>query len=156
MTSLTFQRRHLRRTAALTLMAWVLALLAGLVNACQVQPHGSGTQAPVAAARGVAAERGKYATQVPYRDRVDQDAAGEHGGPSPDTGKSDCLKFCDDESSSLPSGEASQPDLPGMVRVARIEWQPASPTVTAETGGAAERHVSQGPALFIRFRRLTI
>ena len=85
----------------------------------------------------------------------DHDGAGGPEGQA-DTGKAGCLKFCDDQSSTLAKGETAQTDLPGMVMTAAIDWLSAIPTATAATWRSAERQISQGPPLFIRFLRLTI
>jgi hypothetical protein len=155
MLSLYFQRHHLRRTAGLTLLAWVLALLAGTVNACQVQLHGPGTQASVVITQGDSAERGMRARQTLHREAGDHDGAGGPAGHA-DAGKGACLKFCDDESSTVAKGEATQTDLPGIVKVASTDWLPAMPTATVASWRSVEQQGSQGPPLFIRFLRLTI
>jgi len=152
---LPFHRRRLRRTAGLTLVAWVLALLAGMVNACQIQPHGPGAHAVAVFTQGDATERGLHATPALHDEDGDHDGAGGPEGKS-GTGKAACLKFCDEESSTVAKGETAQTDLPCMVMAASIDWQRAMPTSTAATWQAAERPIAQGPALFIRFLRLTI
>lgn len=155
MLSLRFQRRHLRSTAVLTLMAWVLALLAGIVNACQLQTYSPGTLTPGVSTRGDSAERGMHAGRTLHVENGDHDVAGGYEGQS-DTGKAGCLKFCDDESSSVATAKTSQADLVGMVTVASIDWLAAMPTATGAPWRQFERPASQGPPLFIRFLRLTI
>lgn len=137
MLPLYFQRCHLRRSAGLTLLAWVLALLTGMVNACQVQPHGAGTQVSVVSTQG--------------------EPAGA-GGPDgqANTDKPACLKFCDDESSTVVKGETAKTDLPGIVKGASIDWPPAMPTATVATWRSVVQQAAQGPPLFIRFLHLTI
>lgn len=39
-------------------------------------------------------------------------------GPTTDAGKAGCLKFCDDESSTVAKGKTAQTDVPGAVVVA--------------------------------------
>ncbi len=155
MLSLRLQRRHLRSTAVLTLMAWVLALLAGVVNACQLQTYTPGTLTQGVSTRGDSAERGMHAGQALHAENGDHDAAVGHDGQS-DTGKAGCLKFCDDESSSIATAKTSQADFVGMVTVASIDWLAAMPTATGALWRQVERPASQGPPLFIRFLRLTI
>ena len=156
MLSLPFQRRHLRSTAVLTLLAWVLALLAGVVNACQLQNYTPGIHAPGVYTQGDIAEHGLHAGQALHVKGGDHDVAGGQKGPS-DPGKAGCLKFCDDESLSVAQSKASQADLVGMVTVARIDWLAVMPDTTgASWWRQIERPVSQGPPLFIRFLRLTI
>ena len=155
MLSLRFQRRHLRSTAVLTLLAWVFALLAGVVNACQLQTYTPGTLAPVVSTHGDFAERGMYAGQALHVEKADHDVADGYEGGS-GTGKTGCLKFCDDESSTIAQAQVSYVDLVGMVTVASIDWLAAMPNATGAPLRQVERPVSQGPSLFIRFLRLTI
>ncbi|MBN8489881.1 MAG: hypothetical protein J0M00_00410 [Burkholderiales bacterium] len=155
MLSLPFQRRRLRSTAVLTLMAWVLALLAGIVNACQLQTYTPGTLTPGLSTQGGFAERGLLAGQPLLVEEGDHDVVGGHEGQS-DTGKAGCLKFCDDESSTVATAKTSQADLVGMVTVSSIDWLAAMPIATGAPWRQVERPVSQGPPLFIRFLRLTI
>ena len=155
MLSLPLQRRHLRSTAVLTLMAWVLALLAGIVNACQLQTYTPGTLTPGVSARGDFAERGLHAGPALHVEEADHDVAGGHEGQS-DTGKAGCLKFCDDESSTVATAKTSQTDLVGMVTVASVDWLAAMPTATGAPRRQVERPVSHGPPLYIRCLRLTV
>ena len=74
MLSLRLQRRHLRSTAVLTLIAWVLALLAGVVNACQLQTYTPGTLTQGVSTRGDSAERGMHAGQALHVEDGDHDA----------------------------------------------------------------------------------
>jgi hypothetical protein len=154
MLSLPFQRRHLRSTAVLTLLAWLLALLAGIVNACQLQTYTPGTFVPVVSTQADFAEHGMHAGRALHVDG-DHDVAGGHEGQS-DTGKVGCLKFCDDESSTVTQAKTFQADLVGMVTVASIDWLAAMPAAAGTPGRRIERPASQGPPLFIRFLRLTI
>lgn len=155
MLSLPIQRRHLRSTAVLTLLAWVLALLAGMVNACQLQTYTPGTHTPVVSVHDRSGESGADAEQAFHVNDGDHDAVGGHEGPS-NTGMAGCLKFCADESSTVAKGETTQHDLLGMVMLVSIDWQPAMPFATATQWRSVDRLVSRGPPLFIRFQRLTI
>lgn len=123
-----------------TLLAWTMALLAGMANACLLQPHRSGTPAAAAAPH----ENSTHAGQA---EPVDE---------SPDAGQAGCLKFCDDERSTVAKGGAVQPDLPGPTLFARVEWSPKVPQDAVRTWWSAQRPRSQGPALVIRLLRLTI
>lgn len=155
MLSSPFQRRHLRSTAVLTLLAWVLALLAGMVNACQLQTYTPGTHTSVVSAHDRSGESGAHAEQALYGNDGNHSAVGGHEGQS-DIGKAGCLKFCAEESSTVAKGETAQPDLLGIVTVASIDWQPEMPFATATPWRSVDQPVSQGPPLFIRFLRLTI
>ena len=100
MSTLKFSRCQLRRIACVTLLAWVLALMSGVVNACLLQPHG------VAASAASANTNAEFSNAVP----VDSSAAHvEHGhhhrlevrqvnhdGAKQDAGNAGCLKFCSD------------------------------------------------------------
>ncbi len=160
MLSLPFHRRYLHRTVWVTLLAWVLALLAGVANACQLQPPGalvSGT-----ATGSPSAERGTHPMAAFHIEHGHHDAHALHDGAAPDddaapdAGKAGCLKFCDDESSTMPQGKTAQGDVPGPVLVASINWHSALPTATVPVWRSAERPASQGPPLVIRLLRLTI
>ena len=156
MVSLHFQRRHLRRTAVLTLIAWVLALVGGIVNACQLQTHAPGSYASPGPSHREAAEQAMHAGHVLPGE---EDAQGVDGGPGrhdADSAKAACLKFCNDESSTVAKHEAAQSDLPGMLAVASIDWQPETSAAAVTAWRSVERPGSRGPPLFIRFLRLTI
>ena len=141
---LPFHRRRLQGTVWVTLLAWSLALLAGMVNACQIQPHGAGLAAPVAS------------TQWPHVGYGRDDGHAEHDAPTSDPGKAGCFKFCDDESSTVAKGTTAQPDLPGAALMSSLHWRSATSAATAATWRPVERPASRGPPLVIRFLRLTI
>jgi hypothetical protein len=155
MLSLPFHRHHLRRTVWVTLLAWGLALLAG-INACQVQPRAPRATASAASPRDGSADRGMHPTQSRHVEHGHQVGHPEHDGPATDAAKAGCLKFYDDESSTVAKGKLAQPDVPGPVVAARVDWRSAVPAVTVATWRLVERPASQGPLLFIRFLRLTI
>jgi hypothetical protein len=92
MLSLPFHRRHLRRTVWVTLLAWVLALLARMANACQLQPHAPGALASAASTHDGSTERGMHPTQALYVEHGHHDGHAEHDGPTTDAGKAGCLK----------------------------------------------------------------
>ena len=153
MLSLPFHRRHLRRTVWVTLLAWVLALLAGIANACQLQPHGPVAPASAASTHDSSTE---HPTRALHVEHGRHDGHVEHEGSSTDAAKAGCLKFCNDESSTVAKGKTAQADLPGPVVVASVAWRSAVPTATVAMWRSAERPASQGPPLVIRFLRLTI
>ena len=45
-------------------------------------------------------------------------------------GQGGCLKFCDDEFSTIAKGETAQTDVPGAVVVASVDWHAGVPTAT--------------------------
>ena len=137
-------------------MAWTMALLAGMANACLLQPHGPGTPAAAVAPHESSPARAMKAVQAPHAEQGHHAGQVEPDDPSPDAGKAGCLKFCDDERSTVAKGDALQPDLPGPALFASVEWSPRVPTDAALTWSSAQRPRSQGPPLVIRFLRLTI
>jgi hypothetical protein len=82
-------------------------------------------------------------------------ANSERGEPVQDGGKAVCLQFCDDESSALAKGRASQAYLPGPVLLAGVQWSPAVAVSAAASWQPVERPASVGPPLFVRLMRLT-
>ena len=140
MLALVFHRRRLRRTTWVMLLAWVLALSAGVVNACQLQPHGLGSHASV--------------SSIPH------DGHGLHDGDDMDegvdAGKAGCLKFCDDGSSSVPQSKSAATDVPCPVGLARLDEALASPAGAGPMQRLLEQSPAHGPPLVIRFLRLTI
>jgi hypothetical protein len=149
MPALCFDRRQLHRSAWATLVAWLLALAVGVVNACALAPAGS-------MARAVSA--GDFAVHGPEA-AAPSDAGHEshhHHGHEQDAGKHSCLKFCDDGSSALAKIKLPLADFgPGLLTMGQ-PWD----TVSAPDGGGAmpalERPGAQGPPLVIRFLRLTL
>ncbi len=155
MLSLPFHRRHLHRTVWVTLMSWVLALLVGVANACQLQSYGPRAPASATSIHGGLTEQGVNNTQAFYVEHGDNDGA-KHDGPTTDAAKAGCLKFCDDESSSATKARTAQSDVPVPVVVASVDWRSVIPTATVAMGRLAERPAFEGPPLVIRFLRLTI
>jgi hypothetical protein len=149
--------RAKRRTVWVTLLGWVLALLTGIVNACLMQPQGLRT--PVSATSSVnhrSAERGMRPAQPLAVEHGDQDGRAAHVRDTTDAAKAGCLKFCDDESSTVANSKTAPTDLPGPVLVASVDWRAAVPIAAVATWQSVERPASQGPPLVIRFLRLTI
>ena len=158
MLSLPFHRRHLHRTIWVMLLAWVLALLAGIANACQLETHAPVAPATATSTRDRSTQRGVHAAQSLQVEHGHHDGHSEHDGSTTDAAKNGCLKFCDDESSTVVNGKTPQTDLPGPVVFASVEWHSAMPTAAAGVAmwRPIERPASQGPPLVIRFLRLTI
>lgn len=144
MLTLPLHRRQLQRTVWVTLLAWVLALVMGVVNGCPIQPRGAEATASVVSTHG------------PHVDHRHDAEYPQHDGPTSDPGKAGCLKFCDDESSTVAKGTAAQPDLPGAAIMVIVDWRLAMPVATSAFRGSIERRASHGPPLVIRFLRLTI
>lgn len=150
-----FDHKSLRHTVRVTLVAWLFALGAGVVNACMLTPQG-----PAGVGVDVASPLRSVAhAEVPNRSRVV--ANGEHGelpaqhGPRHDSGKDSCLKFCDDESSALSKGKSSTLD-PGVALLAGVaRWNPIVPKTPLGERLSLRQPPAQGPSLVIRFLRLT-
>jgi hypothetical protein len=150
-----FDRGQLRRTARVTLVVWLFALAAGVVNACVLTPAGAAERrvAPIShvdiAAHGVLAGPGHDGDHV-------------QGGPvlphghGQDAGRASCLKFCDDESSAIAKVKLPVVD-PGAGLVTVVEaWNPMAAIGGPGFRRAPEPPGSQGPPLVIRFLRLTL
>ena len=159
MPTLAFNRRQLRHTACVTLMAWVLALMSGVLNACLLQPHGETASVSSVTSSPEFADAGLLDSTVAHVDHSHHDGhPPQRGGDdaSKDAGKAGCLKFCSDESSTLAKGKFTQADLPNPVVVAVVEWPSMAPLPMGTLRRSAERRASPGPPLVIRFLRLTI
>lgn len=137
-----FNHRRRRRTAGVTLVFWLLALAAGVVNACALGPagpEGVGLQAEVA-------------SPAQYRD--DGERSGHHHGLN--SGQKSCLKFCDDESSAVVKVKLPAVDGSAVLAVLAQPWQPIAATGSTGWGLSLRRPGSHGPPLVIRFLRLTL
>jgi len=148
--------RAKRRTVWVTLAAWMLALLAGIANACLLQPQGSHSPASVVSAHDRSVVRSMHVAQAFHVEPGDQDGRALHAGDTTDAAQAACVKFCNDESSTVANGKTAQTDLPGPVLVASVDWRSAVPAAAVATWRLLERPTSQGPPLVIRFLRLTI
>ena len=161
MRTFTFDRRQLHRTACVTLLAWVLALMSGVVNACLLQPHGQTAPASsiVISSPGFA-DAGLVESTMAHVEHSHhgshQAPQGDHDAANENAGKAGCLKFCSDESSTLVKGKFTQVDLPNPFVVAVVEWPSMAPLPLGTLRRSAERPASPGPPLVIRFLRLTI
>lgn len=155
MVTLRFDRHRLRHAVWLTLVAWLFALTAGVVNACMLTPQG-GAGSDIDAASFprtvVHAEQASPASEVAGFEHEGQLAP---HGQGQDPGKGSCLKFCDDGSTALSNDRASAPD-PGVPPLAAIA--PWSPFVEKAGLGARlslRQPGARGPSLVIRYLRLT-
>jgi hypothetical protein len=151
MFGLRFDRRRLRGTACMTLVAWMFALAAGVVNACALTPTGPESRGLGVRSAAEAASRQETAGEAEAHGRD-----GTHHGHSGNGGKQGCLKFCDDESSALSKNKASSfvADLPFSAVLALSI--PILRVATAGNRPSIEWHLPQGPPLVIRLLRLTL
>lgn len=147
MSAFHFDRRQLRRTAWATLLVWVLALAAGVVNACALTPAG-----PI--------ERAILQVRIVVHDAQGSEPASaaieshhEHGQ---DSGKASCLKFCDEESSAVAKIKLPVVDLSSTLLTAAEPWSAIGAAGGAGFRQSLERPGSQGPPLVIPFLRLTL
>ena len=155
MPTLTFNRRQLRRTACMTLLAWALALLSGVVNACLLEPHSQTASASSATSNTELADAGLTDSTVVHVEHNHHDSH-PAGQGDPDAGKAGCLKFCSDGSSTLAKGKFTQVDPPNPGVVAVVEWPSMAALPMGTLRRSAERAASPGPPLVIRCLRLTI
>ena len=154
-----FNRRQLRRTAWATLVVWLFALTAGVVNACVLTPSGSAERAVGHASRvDIAVHDAQAGT------RPDGQGGSRHGhaesvaqhGHEQDFGKVSCLKFCDDESSAVTKVQLPVVDLGSTLLTIVEPWNPSAATGGVGVRQPLERPSSRGPPLVIRFLRLTL
>lgn len=142
------QRPHLRRTACITLLAWLLALTAGVANACLL----SNPVRTVGVAVDQAAAAVGQVVQTPHDDHSKHDPGAGKGHD----GRANCEKFCADESSTVAKDGAKPLDF---ALLAVVEWglQPRFDDITAVrvTHRLAEPPARPGPSLVIRLLRLT-
>jgi hypothetical protein len=154
---LPLTRRQLRRTACVTLFAWLFALLSGAVNACLIQHSATDlARANVSLAGPLVAEVAGPGQATRQIANAQHHAGDEHGVPVDDLGDTGCLKFCADESSAVTKSKAATADLLGPFFTSRVDWQPASPVADVTPWRSVDRPASQGAPLFIRLLRLTI
>lgn len=155
MLTLPFNRRQLRHIAYMTLFAWTLALLSGVLNACLVQPDRHGELGSLASHAGSAAA-GVTLPATRQLQQVYQQSEDEGDELGTDSAKAGCLKICADESSAVTKSNAPEVDVVGPLFAANVPWRLAEPVADANHWPLAERPASIGPPLFIRFLRLTI
>lgn len=154
----SFHRRYLRRTAWVTLVGWLWALTAGVVNACALAP--SGLAGHDAAFVQVSAVHG-----VEVAGTLDHRKPGDHNGPGwrvgdpgheHDADKAGCLKFCDDESSALAKSTPSPLDPGTQAMALAPTWRPDIPASADATWLPLPMRSRQSLPLTIRFQRLTL
>lgn len=156
MSAFHFDRRQLRRTAWATLVVWMLAMAAGVVNACALTPSGSEERATVQGGIVVHEAHVVAPSSSAIESHHLQSETGGHHDHGQDSGKGSCLKFCDDESSAIAKVKLPVVDLSATLLTAAAPW-----SAFVAVGGAAfrqslQRPGSQGPPLVIRFLRLTL
>ncbi|HET7527743.1 MAG TPA: hypothetical protein VFK10_17500 [Burkholderiaceae bacterium] len=142
--------RCLRTTVWVTLLGWLFALTAGVVNACVLS-------IPSAATLGLSAESHIAHSSQAVADTEHHDHAPvAHHKHGQNSANDSCLKFCDDESSALSKGSASALDL-GVALVAAVAL-PSAVAPIAHVGAelSLQRPTAQGPPLVIRLLRLTL
>lgn len=132
MHTLLLPRHFLRRLVWVTLVAWLLALSVGVLNACVLTPRVSDGHGVVAAGDSPVAQHGH------------------------DDAKTSCLKFCADESSALSKTQGGAPDLGVPLLLGVSEWQPVVPVIAIGIRQFFDRPMPHGPPLIIRFLRLTL
>lgn len=156
MSAFHFDRRQLRRTAWATLMVWVLAMAAGVVNACALTPSGSVERTTQQV--GIVVHDAHVG--VPSSSAIDShhepsETVGHHEHEQ-DSGKGSCLKFCDDESSAIAKVKLPVVDLSATLLTVAAPWSAIVAVGGAGFRQSLERPGSQGPPLVIRFLRLTL
>lgn len=88
------QRKRLRRLAAQVLLAWLFALTSSVVNACVIEPDlRHEAVSSLQSSHGAAPSPGHLHTEQ----------APGHAHPDSHADKAPCAKFCDDESTSVPT-----------------------------------------------------
>ena len=157
MLTLPFTRRHLRRTACVTLFAWMFALLSGVANCCLIQPNPQGEPGAISlqadpVVGGTAGPATRKVQHVHHHGEDEDDGLGNGSGSA----KAGCLKFCADESSAVTKSKAAQADLLGPIFLATVHWLSAVPIAAATEWTLVERPATVGPPLYIRLLRLTI
>lgn len=151
-----FNPRRLRRTASVTLAVWLLALAAGVVNACTVAPTGPGRfgiHAQVALQHAVV---GAQAGAVQGSHHHGQGELVIHRGHEQDAGQQSCPKVCDDESSAVVKVKLAAVDGGASLTIVAQPWKPIAATGSVGWRLPSRRPGSHGPPLVIRFLRLTL
>ena len=134
MRTLRLDHRQLRPIAWVTLMVWLFAFTAGVVNACALTLAGAAGDT-----------RGHVYAESVVRQ-------GQHE----DAGKAGCLKLCDDGSSAIAKVKLPVVDL-GSILLTLVEpWNAIAATTGAGIRQSLARPASHGPPLVIRFLRLTL
>jgi hypothetical protein len=143
--------RHQRHTVWVMLLAWLLALTAGVINACVLNvpgaaTHGSFAEAQTAHFSGAVADAEHHDGALLTHHQHQQNGVNDS-----------CLKFCDDESSALSKGNTSStPDADAAPVAAVLLLRAVVPVTHLGTGLSLQRPTAQGPPLVIRLLRLTL
>ena len=153
MHALRFHRRHLRCTIWLTTVAWCLALFSSVVNACLLTPAGS---ARLEAALHEVAHAANHSQPEDHAFPVGHDAHDALPGAEHGAGTEGCLKFCDDGSTALSKGTVSAVDPGVPIGSAFAAWSPMLADSCSASRPWWDRPITTGPALHIRFLRLTL
>jgi hypothetical protein len=159
MHALHFDRRRLQRTVWMTLVAWLFALTAGVVNACALTPQRDGLRAVVLKANAenrVRHETAATSTRAGDHGPLVHEGPVAHAGHEQEAAKGGCIKFCDDESSALAKYNSPNVDLGASVIAVFEPWRAIVSSTSVETRRAIERFPVHGPPLVIRFLRLTL
>ncbi len=154
-----FDRQRLRRTAWATLVVWLIALTTGVVNACVLAPAGLAERASGHLPHADVAVHGLQAgtpVGASHGSHLDHDQTAAHHGHGQGSGKLNCLKFCDGESSAIAKLKLPVVDLGSSPLVAVAPWSVITATGSVDFRPSPERPGSQGPPLVIRFLRLTL
>ncbi len=156
MSAFHFDRRQLRRTTWAMLMVWVLAMAAGVVNACALTPSSTAEGATLHVGTVVHDAHADAQSSAAIDSHHEPSQTVGHHDHGQDSGKGNCLKFCDDESSAIAKVKLPVVDLSATLVTAAVPW-----SALVAVGGAGVRHLlerrgSQGTPLAIRFLRLTL
>ena len=137
------RRRAKRRTVVVTLVAWGLALVAGMVNACVLHEAGPGYHGQGQARPSAVPEVQALASQAePPGD------AGEHKQP--------CQQFCDSEASTAVQRQGHGPTDLGHAVVHVGDWTPSLAPVALVKLPFDDRPPPDRLPIAIRFVRLTL
>jgi hypothetical protein len=133
------------------LLAWLLALTTGVINACVLNIPSAATHRSFAES-----EAGHFSRVVADTEHHNGWLFAHHEHEQ-NGAKDSCLKFCDDESSALSKGSTSPTLDPGAALVAAVHFPGAVvPVIHAGSGLSLQRPTAQGPPLVIRLLRLTL
>lgn len=141
--SLRTSRRSLRHLAAQVLLLWLFALASGIVNACVVGLDGGLASHQAGHGHGAMAGHDHDAAAAAPVDGVDALAP--------------CVKFCDDESSSIPAVQAQIVPAPGAW-ITPPATDALAPVVADARSAARVPHADPAPdrvPIPIAFLRLT-
>jgi hypothetical protein len=158
MPALQFDRRRLRRTTCATLLVWLFALTAGVFNACALAPAGATGRLGQVWQLGAAVQDldAGALTAAGHGTQDHHDHPAAHHGHGSDSGKVNCLQFCNDESSAIAKVPLPVTDL-GLGLPTLVEpWHAIAAAGSVGFRQSPERPGSRGPPLVIRFLRLTL